>query len=304
MLIRDRHLLGKKSWNVYNPAAIARVRRDEAEARTRQAENEKHLRDNEAEDRLARLRRTRGDAGNLNDHSPHLHETPRRKRKLPGEDDTDREIRLARQSQSQSHLASDDASVALFNRDGHIDLVQDKPNSSQVGDKSQVRKPGPDELGVKLIDATGRQPGSAKPWYSSTTSDGGYAQQTVSKDVWGNEDAGRIQRDMRRIDASDPLAAIKRGVKQLREAETRREEWKSQRERGLNEVEELARKERKLRRRRRDEEESLDGFNLDGGYKKHQQCDGSRQTENRPRYRHKHHHRSRRRTRSRSPPRH
>ena len=229
-------------------------------------------------------------------------DAPRKKRRLAGEDDTDRDIRLAQESKSQpeSHVASNDTAVTLFDDNGHIDLVQQGPTSAQAGEKSsRIQRPVPDELGVKLSDAAGRISGSTKPWYSSTTADGGYAHETVSKDVWGNEDAGRLQRNLKRVDANDPLADMKRGLKQLREAETRREEWKSQRERDLNDVEDLARKERKRQRRRRDaEEESLDGFDLDGGHRKHQE------PEDRSRHRHKHHHRSRRLARSRSPARH
>ncbi|KAJ2986204.1 hypothetical protein NUW58_g5139 [Xylaria curta] len=50
------HLLGKKSWNVYNPANIARVKRDEAEAQVRAEAEEKRQQDAEAKRRLAILR--------------------------------------------------------------------------------------------------------------------------------------------------------------------------------------------------------------------------------------------------------
>jgi len=58
---------------------------------------------------------------------------------------------------------------------------------------------------------------------------------------------------------------MKKGVKQLREADKHREEWRAQRERDLNEVEELAKK-HKHRKKRRHSEDSLDGFGLDEGY--------------------------------------
>ena len=285
------HLLGKKSWNVYNPENVARVRRDEAEARARDAANEKYLRDNEANDRLARLRSTENHAQDPiedSDPSPRVH----KKRRVTGEDDTERDIRLARRSQPV--IKSEHTDVALFDRDGHIDLIQEATTPAR--DKARIQKPVPEDGGVRLSDAPGRQSGAANPWYSSKPVDGGYAHEEVSKDVWGNEDPGRVQRSQRRMDANDPLAAMKKGVRQLREADTRRQEWMQERERDLNEVEELARKERKRRRREgNSEERSLDGFDLDEGYKDH------RKYRHAHRHHHHHHRSHRQKDRSRSP---
>ncbi|CCF31962.1 hypothetical protein CH063_00727, partial [Colletotrichum higginsianum] len=50
------HLLGKKSWNVYNADNIARVRRDEAAAKAKEEAEEQRMQEVDAERRLAILR--------------------------------------------------------------------------------------------------------------------------------------------------------------------------------------------------------------------------------------------------------
>jgi len=59
------------------------------------------------------------------------------------------------------------------------------------------------------------------------------------------------------MDASDPLLAIKRGVKQLRDVEKQKVEWRREREKDLNEVEDIARKARR-RARARDGDQDRD----------------------------------------------
>ncbi|KAJ1338562.1 N-terminal domain of CBF1 interacting co-repressor CIR [Microdochium nivale] len=125
------HLLGKKSWNVYNQPNIDRVRRDESEAAAREEAEEQRQQENDAARRLAILRgeepppllladesRHDGTSQGHQRHSrvevtgensePTRGETlsrdhhGRRKRKRHGEDDTDFEMRLA-QEQVGSH---------------------------------------------------------------------------------------------------------------------------------------------------------------------------------------------------------
>ncbi len=270
-----RHLLGKKSWNVYNTDNIARVRRDEAEARKRDAEQEKRARDNEADDRLDQLR-TQKEGG-----------ISRKRRRLDGEDDTDRDIRLA-------EIAHSENQIKLFDPATLLDPSQSSSKAHQGTQDSRRTKITSDPEGVRLTDAAGRGDNGLKPWYNSAAPIGADADKGMSKDVWGNDDPRRIMREQQRLDKTDPLAAMKRGVKQLRESEARRKDWIDQRERDLHEVELLARKARREKRHRREdgyssEKESLDNFNLDDGYSGGHSDKAKEPPDRRHRHRHRHH---------------
>ncbi|RMZ75325.1 hypothetical protein DV737_g5337, partial [Chaetothyriales sp. CBS 132003] len=204
------HLLGKKSWNVYNADNIARVRRDEAAARAEAAESERRQHDREADARLALLRGQDLSGQSLTtDHAETLTHRDdslghqRKKRRLAGEDDTDRGIHLARSHRDESA-----------------------------------------HQGMKLADAGGRHshgapaPAPALAWYMTAPADHS-ASSSPGRDVWGNEDAGRRARDQKRFDANDPLAAMKKGITQLRRADEHRKAWREQRERDLAGVEPL-----------------------------------------------------------------
>ncbi|KIW10353.1 hypothetical protein PV08_11315 [Exophiala spinifera] len=284
------HLLGKKSWNVYNPANIERVRRDEAEAKRREEEQEARQRDHESDDRLRFLR---GETSVREDPEPHPSASSyRRKRKLPGEDDTDRDIRLAKKQPN----ATKDIDK-LVDAKGNFSLI---PEPGPSYKKARVDE---DPYTVYLSHAAGKGKNSGeKPWYSSTPGLGAPA-----RDSWGNDSPRRQEREAARVAANDPLAAMKKGVKQLREAEKHRKEWRDQRERDLREVEDLARQKRRRdkdeRRDRRkkddpqkdDDPDSFDDFHLDSGYTKGR--DRGDKDDNSPRHshRHRHHHRHRHR---------
>jgi len=131
---------------------------------------------------------------------------------------------------------------------------------------------------MRFRDAAGRRPDARTPWYSSLASD--HPTPATGRDVWGNEDSGRQARDQKRLDTTDPLLFMKKGVKQLREVEKQKGEWRQERERDLHEVEHLARRERHRRRKEEGHQHGRD--------------------RNRDRDRDKHGHRKRRRSRSRS----
>ncbi|RMZ75140.1 hypothetical protein DV738_g5633, partial [Chaetothyriales sp. CBS 135597] len=199
------HLLGKKSWNVYNNDNIARVRRDEAAARAEQVKTERQQRAREADVRLALLRGEVSDKSSAVDDADSLTKTDglassrRKKRRLTGEDDTDRDIRLAR------------------------------PNKEENT-----------HHGMKSADAACRpSPSIPEPaWYMTVPTDHP-SPNGPGRDVWGNEDAGRRARDQKRLDANDPLAVMKKGVAQLRRADEQRRAWREERERDLAGIEPL-----------------------------------------------------------------
>ena len=327
-----RHLLGKKSWNVYNTGNVERVKRDEAAAAAREAAEEERMQEVDAERRIKLLRglpvddipenrdeldRTTALAGQ--DHSSR----PERKRKrIAGEDDTDRDIRYAKENQAlvsdhvQKEVKVKKASDApLVGKDGHIDLFPMeafKPskakNPEAAAEEDKKKRELEDQYTMRFSNAAGfKQDVGERPWYSSA-SNLDEDKDDTSKDVWGNKDPRRKERQTIRAVADDPLAAIQRGIQGVRRAEKERKQWKEEKRR---EVDDLIKAERRGVRTRMkghhsDEEDELEGFSLDSPdthsrESKHR----SQRRSNEDRHRHSHSsrkHRSRRR--SRSPRRH
>ncbi|KAK2070987.1 hypothetical protein P8C59_005444 [Phyllachora maydis] len=114
------HLLGKKSWNVYNADNIARVRRDEAAAADREAAEEQRMQEEDAARRLAILRgeeplpltsagidtSAHDEPDNARPRRGLVPERCRRKRKRPDEDDTEFEMRVVRENAESNAVAS------------------------------------------------------------------------------------------------------------------------------------------------------------------------------------------------------
>ncbi|KIX03459.1 uncharacterized protein Z518_07011 [Rhinocladiella mackenziei CBS 650.93] len=266
------HLLGKKSWNVYNPANIERVRRDQAEARRREEENERRELKDAADARLQLLKHEPKETSRISSEQDGTldsavsgrgsYNVRMQKRKLPGEDDTDRDIRIARETTSTSYL---DASTSTYKRrrsdkedslvdaNGNISLIP-VPNQSEASNISHKSRLEEDPYTVYLSHATGKGKDSGDtPWYSAVPvarPGGGISSRAT--EPWGDDSPQRRAREAARVSAIDPLAVMKKGVKQLREAEKHRKEWMTQRERDLKEVEDLAREEKEEEERERE----------------------------------------------------
>ncbi|EEH08629.1 conserved hypothetical protein [Histoplasma capsulatum G186AR] len=307
------HLLGKKSWNVYNRDNIARVRRDEAEAKAREEEERRHLQQVDAEKRLEILRGLRSPS--KSSPPPDPEESPankrrdqerergpphRKRRRIAGENDTDRDIRFAREDAQRAEarrekdvvvvgkLPKDDA--PLMDDSGHISLFPEpaaadsvindlRKNPEAEAEATRKKREYEDQYTMRFSNAAGFKTSLDKgPWYSSSTTD--IAAQTVedmlpNKDVWGNEDPRRQERERARISMGDPLMAMKRGVRQLRDVERERNKWAEEKKRELKVFKEEERRERRdssrhrreMRRRRGSNasHNSLDGFSLDAG---------------------------------------
>ncbi|PFH56714.1 hypothetical protein XA68_16108 [Ophiocordyceps unilateralis] len=251
------HLLGKKSWNVYNANNIARVRRDEAAAIASEEAEEQRTQQIDAERRLAILRGEAPpplDFPNGDDEvGPHEHQSfdedssrrsdsgVRRKRKRQGEDDTDFELRLAREKNKERESRSnvlqrrDTSSAPIVDRAGHTDLFGDERSRAHAQNKAEAESESrrkeqeyKDQYRMRLSSAAGKA-GLSKPWYSQL--DGGSATMDApSKDVWGNEDPRRKQREAQRLVKDDPLALMKEGTARTRELKAERKRLQEERD--------------------------------------------------------------------------
>ena len=275
------HLLGKKSWNVYNTENIARVRRDEAAARAKNEVEQRRISEVNGEARLTNLRTEVRIGSTLNEPVDDLlvddgsQQRRQKRRKLAGEDDTDQDIRLARSqlaTRPNPYIGSRSKEDALINEGGNISLFPEpllaKPNhdSSRTTGQRSTREDPQDQL-TRDLEKRQKSKAGDVPWYSVPDTESRMKSTENGKDVWGNEDSGRQHRDQVRIDIADPLSFMKKGVKQLKETEQRRKDWMQQRERDLYEIERLA-KEHHRRRKRSRSKDSLEGFELDKGYRK------------------------------------
>lgn len=219
------HLLGKKSWNVYNSQNIERVRRDEEVARRKVADDERDRYDREAADRLRQLRgQPLPESGAVTTSSP---PTSRKRKYADSHDGGDEDFRRA------------------------VDKIDHEGKRSRRREAEEDKIVDLDKIAnMRFRDAAGRNSTGAESWYLISHTLEPAEQKMVGHDVFGRLDAGRHARDEKRLLAADPLAAMKKGVKQLREIEKQRTAWRNERERDLNEVEKLARRrERKQKHR-------------------------------------------------------
>lgn len=325
LLTITSHLLGKKSWNVYNPENIARVKRDEAQAKAREEEDERRIQEIDAERRIQILRGERPPTPPPPPSPRDLAETPtqsdrgftdeagryRKKRRLAGEDDTDRDIRLAREDAAQAAAQRDelavsrrdgkDAQAPLLDSAGHINLFPESANKK--GDKNaeteaereRKKRSYEDQYTMRFSNAAGfKEQAGRQPWYSSGSQTVAAPDAMPEKNVWGNEDPMRKQREEARMNSNDPLAAMKRGVRQLKATEQERKRWNDEKRKELEALKaEERRSSRSKQRRRSNSIGSLDGFQLDAPEVDTEDHDRSR------RHRHRHHHHRRHRETSR-----
>ncbi|KAJ4402233.1 hypothetical protein N0V82_010800 [Gnomoniopsis sp. IMI 355080] len=299
LIKRNSHLLPKKSYHVYNESNIARVRADEAAAAA--AEFAKEQRE-QAVDAARRLAILRGETPPpLSEAEPDIDPAHTklvrrdearssstgfapRKRKHKGEDDTDFELRMARErAEAGARVAGELATggaggkrqrveVDLVGKDGHIDLVGAPPEDEKAGKNAEYEKEAArkkreleDQYTMRFSNASGRDGFAAgDPWYaSSNTRQRALDPATVAakedevgieaptKNVWGRDDPKRQGREVQRIASNDPLAMMRTGAKKVREIEKERRRENEERARELKELErEERRKEKRMRRER------------------------------------------------------
>ena len=296
------HLLGKKSWNVYNTDNVERVRKDEAEARAREEAREQRTLEEDAARRLAVLRGERPPALTTESEDVEAEQHvergsasyPRKRRRVKGEDDTDRDIRYAREDADAGEKVkaallkrSEGHEAPLVDHAGHLQLIP-APNEKDIrkaqkneeveAEKAKKRKREEDQYTMRFSNAAGFNSSmQAKPWYADSKAPKPTEQpeskalvlaDVQEKNIWGNEDPRRKEREFSRISQNDPFAAMQQAQSQLKRSERDRETWKKEREAEMEEMKRAERRKRhreKKKRRRRDDDDagSLDGFTLD-----------------------------------------
>ena len=238
----------------------------------------------------------------------------RKRRRLAGEDETDMDIRLAkvttgpkedgdiavlklRKPTSDAPLEDHAGNINLFPVDLKEAMKREK-NAEAEKEKKKKEQALEDQYTMRFSNAAGKG-GLERPWYAAATdskeemkSDDktiGYPG-FVDKDVWGNEDPRRKEREQQRIVSNDPLAFMETAQAQLKKSKADRKKWNEERDRELRELratqEREWRRDRHGKRKRKTEEDDLEGFSLDV---KHHGRDRSS----------KHHHRHRSRSHSR-----
>jgi hypothetical protein len=324
----DRHLLGKKSWNVYNPENVARVRRDEEAAKAREEEEERRMQEVDAERRIKILRGERpptpppppssskddDERGHRRNDDATRH---RKRRRIAGEDDTDRDIRFAKEdaAHNDSKLRELIATSEKKNRDAHVEIVDTaghlnlfteqmtrqqhvEKNADAEAEAAKKKRAFEDQYTMRFSNAAGyKESISQAPWYSSSVPRETLTQDHIpSKDVWGNEDPMRQEREKARIDANDPLAAIKAGVRGVKKVQRERKQWQEEKLRELEELKRAERSQNKHSRRRRrsrsrsrDSLNSLEGFSLDSNPREKDRIFREGKERHHSKHRHRHH---------------
>ena len=254
----------------------------------------------------------------------------RKRRRIAGEDDTDRDMRYAIEDRETMHdrahkdilkLKSKSADAPILDRAGHIDLFpaearaasrkEKAKNPEKEAEDARKKQDYEDQYTMRFSNAAGfKQSVDQKPWYYANAGPAGDETEAVeAKDALGNEGPRRKERQKLKMASDDPLAAIQRGVQAVRKAEREKKHFRDERLAEVDDLIRLERKEAKRRKRhhrRRSEEDGLENFSLDSAEPSRQskshghrhRHDDYQNRDDEMSQRHRHHHRDRHRSRS------
>ena len=221
----------------------------------------------------------------------------RKRRKKAGEDDTDFEMRIAHEqtalNSERQVVLRKPVDAPLVDHTGHIDLFpQERSNKSAEKnveaekELAKKKKEYEDQYTMKFSNAAGFKQGLENPWYSKTGPSKEAEEDLPGKDVWGNEDPRRKEREAARIASNDPLAMMRQGAAQVRHVEKERKLWREEQEKEMRDLIESERR-KKHKRKHRGDDDDLENFRLD----KSERSSSRRKDDDRER-RHRHRHRS------------
>lgn len=273
---------------------------DEAAAQAIDEANSKKREEHEAAKRLALLRGVTpprspspiapADSGKRKRGDDYVEEPwkreKRRRKRLNGEDDTDRDMRLAREDEEERQGAKvqNDATrkrtnLPITDRGGHIQLfAPEKGKPAKQNKEAEVEKIAKerefeDQYTMRFSNAAGiKKSVKDAPWYLGGAkgkeglrhSGTEVVTDEVAQEIIDKKYEGRQKRDMARMSAADPMAAMKSAQVKLKQVEKDREQVKRERERDLQGL----RREQEALDKRYDGRigpygDDLEGFSLD-----------------------------------------
>lgn len=225
----------------------------------------------------------------------------KKRRKKVGENDTEYEMRLAHEKSNFSPVEKKimlrkPIDAPLVDHSGHIDLFPQDRNNKPVEKNIEAEKEATkkkreyeDQYTMRFSNAAGFKQGLENPWYSRpSAAKDELTEHMPSKDVWGNEDPRRKEREVARVVSSDPLAIMRQGAAQARQVEKERKLWREEREKELSAL--LEAEEHRGKRKRRyedDNEDTLDDFRLDGSESRSSRRHGEHDRDRSHRHTHK-----------------
>lgn len=210
----------------------------------------------------------------------------RKRRKLAGEDDTDMDIRLAKSVTAPAgdedarvlKLRNSTSDAPLTDHTGHIDLfpvdmkeaIKREKNAELEKEKRRKERSFEDQYTMRFSNAAGSK-GLDGPWYTSKQKASNENEDDVAllelsalenKNVWGNEDLLRKQREKSRMVSSDPLAFMQQAQHQLKKSKADKQKWAAERDKDLRELraaqEREDRRDRHRKRKKREHEDDND----------------------------------------------
>lgn len=168
----------------------------------------------------------------------------RKRRKRSGEDDTEFELRLAKERSDATYTIVESSrkpvsSAPIVDHAGHIDLFGDErarahaeKNPEAEADRKKKEREYEDQYTMRFSNAAGKD-GISQPWYSHGE---GVAPDVSAKNVWGRDDPDRKSRDTQRTNSNDPLAVMKKGALQVRELKKERRKIQEERDEELRQL--------------------------------------------------------------------
>lgn len=198
----------------------------------------------------------------------------RKRRKLRGEDDTDMDIRLAASATKPRDGDKEHAKILrlrkpasdapLTDHAGHIDLfpvdikeaIKREKNAEAEQEKRKKEQAFEDQYTMRFSNAAGKN-GLDQPWYTAQQRTARAADENSAvlypelenKDVWGNEDPRRKEREQARISSNDPFAFMQKAQTQLKQSKEDKKKWADERKRELSELRDAQERDDKRSRR-------------------------------------------------------